>query len=65
VNVPEQADKAFAAVLALRKEADKLEWQAVEMAIADGWSWSQIAQAMGVSKQAAHKRYAKYFKQEK
>lgn len=50
--------EALAAVVALRLAADKLERQAVAQAIAQGWSWAQIAEALGVSKQAAHKRLA-------
>lgn len=49
---------ALAAVVALRLMADKLEQRAVEKALAQGWSWAQIALALGVSKQAAHKRLA-------
>ncbi|MES2263382.1 MAG: helix-turn-helix domain-containing protein [Pseudomonadota bacterium] len=55
---PEDPEEALAAVLALRLLADKLERQAVARAIEQGWSWSQIAEALGVSKQAAHKRLA-------
>jgi DNA-directed RNA polymerase specialized sigma24 family protein len=50
--------EALAAVVALRLMADKLERRAVHRALAQGWSWAQIAQALGVSKQAAHKRLA-------
>lgn len=50
--------EALAAVVALRLAADKLERKAVAQAIKQGWSWSQIADALGVSKQAAHKRLA-------
>jgi DNA invertase Pin-like site-specific DNA recombinase len=49
-------DDALAAVVALRRMADNLERQAVRAAIDQGWSWSRIAQALGISKQAAHKR---------
>jgi DNA invertase Pin-like site-specific DNA recombinase len=49
-------DDALAAVVALRRMADTLERQAVRAAIDQGWSWSRIAQALGISKQAAHKR---------
>ncbi len=50
--------EALAAVVALRLMADKLERSAVKTALEQGWSWSQIAEALGVSKQAAHKRLA-------
>lgn len=53
---PEDPEDALAAVVALRLVADRLEAGAVAAALAQGWSWAQIAQALGVSKQAAHKR---------
>ena len=49
-------EQAFASVVALRLMADRLERKAVAEALARGWSWARIAQALGVSKQAAHKR---------
>jgi DNA-directed RNA polymerase specialized sigma24 family protein len=49
-------DARFAQVVALRLMADRLERKAVRDALAQGWSWARIAQALGVSKQAAHKR---------
>lgn len=57
-TLPDAADtdNALAAVLALRRAADTLEQQAVALALGQGWSWSQIAEALGVSKQAAHRR---------
>ncbi|MGB3336787.1 MAG: helix-turn-helix domain-containing protein [Devosia sp.] len=59
-NAPETDDpeQALAGVVALRLMADRLERKAVARALAEGWSWSRIAQALGVSKQAAHKRLA-------
>ena len=51
-------EQAFASVVALRLMADRLERKAVAEALAQGWSWARIAQALGVSKQAAHKRLA-------
>ena len=48
--------EALAAVVALRLLADKLERQATREALAQGWSWADIAEALGISRQAAHKR---------
>jgi hypothetical protein len=45
-------------VVALRRLADQLERAAVERAIEQGWSWNQVARALGVTKQAAHKKFA-------
>ncbi|MEC4721957.1 helix-turn-helix domain-containing protein [Noviherbaspirillum sp. CPCC 100848] len=53
---PDDPEAALAAVVALRRMADKLERAAVANAIRQGWSWTQVADALGVSKQAAHKR---------
>lgn len=55
---PDDPAEALAAVVALRRLADNLERSAVNVALEQGWSWSQIAEALGVSKQAAHKRLA-------
>ena len=55
---PDHPADALAAVVALRLAADKLEIAAVRAAISQNWSWTDIAGALGVSKQAAHKRLA-------
>jgi hypothetical protein len=46
------------AVCALRTLLESLETLQVENARDHGWSWEQIAQSLGVSKQAVHKKHA-------
>jgi transcriptional regulator with GAF, ATPase, and Fis domain len=47
----------LAAVVALRELADRLEDAAVERAMREGWSWTQVAEALGVTRQAVHKKH--------
>lgn len=56
VPSPEKPDDAFAAVVALRRLAATLERETVDRALAIGWTWADIGQALGMSAQAAHKR---------
>ncbi len=51
----------LAAVAELRREVDVLEVEQVRQALATGWSWQRIAKALGVSKQAAHRKHAPRF----
>lgn len=46
------------AASALRRLADTLEAAQVRSARRQGWSWQEIAEVLGVSKQAVHQRYA-------
>jgi DNA-directed RNA polymerase specialized sigma24 family protein len=47
------------AIRALRDLADRLEALQVANARDRGWSWQQIAEALGVSRQAVHKKHAR------
>jgi hypothetical protein len=47
----------LAAVVALREVADRLEDSAVERALREGWGWTQVAEALGVTRQAVHKKH--------
>ena len=49
----------LAASSALRAMADRIEDAEVERAMREGWSWSQVAEALGVTRQAVHKKHLK------
>ena len=49
----------LATVVALRQLADQIEADEVARAIRAGWSWARVAEALGVSRQAVHKKHAK------
>jgi FixJ family two-component response regulator len=59
VGGPEDPREGLEAVVALRRTLEALEAAQVENAIVAGWSWAQIAEVLGVSKQAVHKKHAK------
>ena len=56
---PRDPRDGLAAVVALRELAARLEATEVERAVRAGWTWSRIAEALGVTRQAVHKKYAK------
>lgn len=45
------------AVAALRRLLERLEAAQVRNARRAGWTWQQIATALGVTRQAVHKKY--------
>ena len=47
------------AVSSLRTLVERLEALQVDNARDQGWTWEQIAQQLGVSRQAVHKKYAR------
>ena len=49
----------LAAVAALRELLESLEALQVANARERGWSWQQIAGALGVSRQAVHKKHGR------
>lgn len=60
---PSDTEAALAAVVALRRSADRLELAAVQCALDKSWTWVDIAAALGVTKQAVHKRYSRRVRQ--
>jgi hypothetical protein len=62
IGGPEHPRDGLEAVVALRRTLEALEAAQVENAIVAGWSWAQIAEVLGVSKQAVHKKHARRIK---
>jgi hypothetical protein len=50
---------AFRAVGALHRLAEQVETAAVTRARRQGWTWEQIGDALGLSRQAVHSKYGK------
>ena len=48
----------LAAVAALRRLLERIEALHVKEARARGWSWQEIADALGVTRQAVHEKHA-------
>jgi len=55
---PDPADGLRAASL-LRRLAEQIEARHVTAARLAGWSWQEIGDALGVSRQAVHKKHRK------
>ena len=58
-DLPADPADGLAGVVALRRLADRVEDAEVERALREGWTWSQVAEALGVTRQAVHKKHAK------
>lgn len=58
VESPDPAD-GLRAVAVLRRLAERLEATHVVTARQAGWTWAEIGDALGVSRQAVHKKHRK------
>jgi ATP-dependent Clp protease ATP-binding subunit ClpA len=56
VHIPD-AETALRALSALRQELDQIEPELVARALQAGATWSDVARALGVTKQAAHRKH--------
>lgn len=58
---PTVADPAtgLRAAGALRRLAERIEAQSVRLARERGWSWEQVGDALGVSRQSVHAKYGR------
>jgi ClpA/ClpB-like protein len=61
---PDDPIEGLRAVSELRSGLDGLEADYVEEAVRSGLSWSRIAEALGVSRQGAHRRHTRRLKRE-
>lgn len=52
-------DVGLRAVASLRALAERLEILQVESARQLGWSWQEIAERLGVTKQTVHRKYGR------
>jgi DNA-binding NarL/FixJ family response regulator len=52
-------DAGLRAVAALRALTERLEILQVDNARRTGWSWQQIAERLGVTKQTVHRKHGK------
>ena len=52
-------EEGLRAVAALRGLLESLEELQVASARAQGWTWQQVAVALGVTKQAVHRKYGR------
>ena len=50
--------ESLRAIAGLREQLDTLEAARVDAALADGCSWRVIAEALGISRQAAHRKHS-------
>ncbi|MEV0280226.1 helix-turn-helix domain-containing protein [Streptomyces sp. NPDC050610] len=51
--------EGLAAVRALRKAVEEMEARQVDRAREAGWAWRDIAEPLGISRQAAHKKHTR------
>ena len=58
-GVPPPVDPSVGlrAVLALRRLAERVEAEQVARARDQGWSWQQIANGLGMTRQSVHPKY--------
>jgi hypothetical protein len=56
---PDDPAQGLRAVLALRRLAERLEAERVAVARRQGWTWQEIGDALGVTRQSVHAKYGK------
>jgi hypothetical protein len=57
----EDPAQGLRAALALHRIAERVEAHQVAVARGQGWSWQQIGDALGITRQSVHAKYGKRF----
>ena len=58
-TVSQDPEAGLRAALALRRLAERVEADQVQVARRLGWSWQQIGDALGVTRQSVHAKHGK------
>jgi DNA-binding NarL/FixJ family response regulator len=56
----EDPAQGLRAALALHRIAERVEARQVAVARGQGWSWQQIGDALGITRQSVHAKYRKW-----
>jgi hypothetical protein len=56
----EDPAQGLRAALALHRMAERVEAHHVAVARTQGWSWQQIGDALGITRQSVHAKYGKW-----
>ena len=56
----EDPAQGLRAALALHRIAERVEAHQVALARGQGWSWQQIGDALGITRQSVHAKYGKW-----
>ena len=56
----EDPAQGLRAALALHRIAERVEAHRVAVARGQGWSWQQIGDALGITRQSVHAKYGKW-----
>jgi hypothetical protein len=56
----EDPGRGLRAALALHRIAERVEASQVAAARRQGWSWQQIGDALGITRQSVHAKYGKW-----
>ena len=56
----EDPARGLRAALALHRIAERVEAHQVRVARCQGWSWQQIGDALGITRQSVHAKYGKW-----